>query len=80
MDKEELVKLLEDALIANGGSGNIVQLCRWVWEHQIQHLSKNDNLFYTWQYDIRWAATKLRRMGIIKDVQQSAMGVWELTK
>jgi len=37
------------------------------------------DLFYTWQYDMRWAATKLRRDGKLKAATRSPKGTWELT-
>jgi len=34
--------------------------------------------FYPWQYDIRWAANRLGRRKIMKSVEISPTGLWEL--
>ena len=36
-------------------------------------------MFYTWQYDVRWAAYKLRESGEAKGVDENPRGIWELT-
>ncbi len=46
--------------------------------HAIELRSSGD-LFYTWQYDIRWAATTLRKEGIMKDASLSEVSMWELS-
>ena len=48
-----------------------------IWEIHEKDLSGTD-LFYTWQYDYRWAATKLREKGTIKPAEDSPKGIWEL--
>ena len=35
------------------------------------------DIFYTWQYDIRWVGTELRKLGIMK--KDSKRGIWELS-
>jgi len=35
--------------------------------------------FFTWQYDIRWAANLLRRSGLMKPAESSPHGLWELS-
>jgi len=76
--KDDLVDWLVDALKALGGKGTIVQLCKYVWENHKTDLRASGNLFYTWQYDIRWAATKLRKNKIMKAATAFSKGVWEL--
>jgi hypothetical protein len=77
--KEDLQEWLLEALREMGGSAPIIPICRWVWEHKEPELRASDDLFYTWQYDIRWAATKLRHAGRLKPASLSPSGVWELT-
>lgn len=33
---------------------------------------------YTWQYDIRWAATELRKTGFMIEATESPRGIWQL--
>jgi len=62
-----------------GRSANIVTICRSVWKEHENELRNSGDLFYTWQYDIRWAANRLRRQKILKPVETSPKGFWELT-
>jgi len=59
----DLQEWLVNALRAHRGSATIVQVCEHVWANHEQDLRASGDLFYTWQYDIRWAATKLRKKG-----------------
>ena len=53
-------------------------ICKYVWEHYSTNLENSGDLFYTWQYDIRWAATELRKTGRMKPAEQSPRGIWEI--
>lgn len=78
--KHDLVDWLHQALQDSGGRGRIADLCRYVWEHHEHELRASGDLFYTWQYDIRWAAYQLRKSGKIKSDKLSPKGVWELSR
>ena len=54
-------------------------MCKHFWDTYEQDLRDSGNLFYTWQYDIRWAATELRKDGDMKPAEESRKGVWELS-
>jgi hypothetical protein len=77
-NREYLGEWLVDALEASSGSASIIELCKYVWKHYEDELRRSGDLFYTWQYDIRWAATKLRKEGIMKASHLSPIGTWEL--
>ena len=79
-NKDDLVDWLYDALKAHNGRGRIVDLCKHVWEIHENDLRASGDLFYTWQYDIRWAAQKLRDSGRLKSATVAPRGVWELAK
>ena len=63
-----------------GGAARLVDICRHVWAHHEQELRQSGDLFFTWQYDIRWAATGLRHGGVMKPAADSQHGVWELRR
>jgi hypothetical protein len=43
-------------------------IAKWIWEHHEAELRDSGDLFYTWQYDMRWAGTRLSNEGkIVKD-------------
>lgn len=77
--RSDLTDWVVDALRASGGSLRRVEVFRWVWDHHESELKASGDLMYTWQYDINWAATKLRHDGILKPADISPRGVWELT-
>lgn len=58
--KHDLRTWVLEALGDLGGSGSVTEVSRVVWSRHEQDLRESDNLFYTWQYDIRWAAQTLR--------------------
>ena len=76
--REELRDWLIEALKANKGSASIVEVCKYVWDNYENQLRRSGDLFFTWQYDIRWAATQLRKEGIMRAVSSSSKGIWEL--
>lgn len=76
--KDRLGQWIVEALKDKGGSGNLVDVCRHVWEHHESDLRDSGDGFFTWQYDIRWAATQLRSAGKMRGASQSLRGVWEL--
>ena len=59
-----------------GGSGTIGDVARIIWRDHEADLKSGRDFFYTWQYCVRWAASKLRRSGEIKAVELSPRGVW----
>jgi hypothetical protein len=76
--REDLQVWLKEALEIKGGSARVPEACRVVWENHEPELRSSGTLFYTWQYDIRWAANRLRHRKIMKPVKISPAGVWEL--
>ena len=75
--KNDLVDWLYEAL-RGLGRGRIPYLCKFVWENHEQELRQSGELFYTWQYDIRWAAYQLRKSNKMKQQALSPKGIWEL--
>ena len=78
--RDTLMDWIVDALRARGGGSNVVGVAKYIWDHHEHELRESGDLFYTWQYDIRWAAKKLRDRGLIKPVDDSRALPWELTE
>ena len=76
--REELRDWLIEALKANKDSASIVEVCKYVWDNYENQLRRSGDLFFTWQYDIRWAATQLRKEDIMRAANLSPKGIWEL--
>ena len=75
--KSDLQKWVIDALKANGGEASILYVAKHIWEHHQNDL-KGQDLFYSWQYDMRWAATELRKTGILVAADDDRRGKWTL--
>lgn len=76
--KHDLKEWIVDALKEAGGSLSYVLIAKRLWEKHELELRASGSLFYTWQYDMRWAANQLRRDKILKPVEESTKGIWEL--
>lgn len=77
--KHDLQEWVQDALRAGGGRATLIDVAKHIWKHHEADLAASGDLLYTWQYDMRWAATILRNQGLMKPAKQSPSGVWELT-
>ena len=76
--RNKLPELLHTTLMLLGGAATIVEVCECFWKQYNKELEKSEDLFYTWQYDIRWAATELRKVGTMLPADSSAKGIWKL--
>ena len=78
MTKNDLKRLVVEALRSLGGSASLIDVSRFVWEHHELELRESGALFYSWQYEQRWAAHELRVNGSMRPADVSPPGVWEL--
>ena len=78
MTRYDLPDILYSAIKEMGGQTNIIDVCKYVWEKHAPELQSAGDLFYSWQYDIRWAATELRKTGRMKAAELSPRGIWEV--
>lgn len=74
----QLLGFVEEALRAHRGRARIVEVAKYIWCHHEADLRAAGDEFYTWQYDMRWAATHLRQTGKMLPANESPQGVWEL--
>lgn len=74
MTKDDLCELVVRALRANGGKARIVDICKYIWENHENDLHHSGDLFFTWQYDMRWAGQKLRDQGVLLPAANSRNG------
>lgn len=58
-----------------GQSAKLWQVCEHIWINHGQRIMRSGNLLYTWQYDVRWAADKLRKDNRLVSVPR---GNWTL--
>ena len=65
-----------EAIAAKGGEATVVEVCRHVWDTHEAELRSAGDLFYTWQYDIRWAAQNLRNTGQLAPTARGRAAKW----
>jgi len=76
--REDLQDWVVEALHHHGGSARVFDVCKYIWDKYESELKRSGRLLYTWQYDVRWAAQKLRDSGVMKPVHGSKSRPWEL--
>lgn len=76
--REDLQDWVVSAIKAHGGSASIVQAAEHIWQHYENDLRSSGDLFYTWQYDMRWACTRLRERKLVQPAEISKRGEWKL--
>jgi len=78
LSRDDLKQLVLDAISASGGSASIVDVAKHIWQDHEPDLKASGDLLYTWQYDMRGAATRLRDEGKLASADGSPKGIWEL--
>ncbi len=78
LTRDDLMNIVVEALRANGGRADVVAVSRYIWQKYEEQLRESENLLYTWQYDVRWAAHKLRGTGVLKQMHNDRRKPWEL--
>jgi hypothetical protein len=72
-DPEEWVL---QALNDLGGEGHLARVAEHIWTHHENDLRRSGDLFFTWQYDMRWAAQNLKDAKKLVKLSKS----WRLTR
>ena len=78
MNRQDFLIPVQNALKDQGGKATLVQVCKHVWKHHETDIVRSGDLFYTWQYEVRHAASILSKAGVMKDAKVSPKGIWEL--
>ena len=78
INKHDLQNIIVNILKNNNNKGDIIYISKCIWKDYSESLKISGDIFYTWQYDFRWAATELRKKNIIKKSKDCKKGIWEL--
>ena len=76
--RERLMQWVVEALQAHDGSASILQVHKYIWDHHESELRGSGDAFFTWQYDVRWAANKLRDDSVLQPKPKGDRGPWRL--
>lgn len=77
--KADLKTWVVDALKHHGGEATLISVARHIWSNHEAELRASGDLFFKWQYDMRWAALSLRHDGILLPADHSPRGSWKLS-
>jgi len=75
-ERNVLKDWIMEALQSAGGGAQMVDVCKHIWSHHENDLRAAGDLFYTWQYEVRWAAQMLRDTGDLAAASPSRRGWW----
>ena len=78
--RDDMMDWVIECLKSRGGKGWPKDVAKYIWENHEDQLRDSGNLLYTWQYDVRWAAQKLRNTGVLTAVHGRRDLPWELAK
>ena len=69
--KADLQEWVLEALRALGGEGHLARVAEHIWLNHEKDLRASGDLFFTWQYDMRWAAQNLQNAGRLRKLSRS---------
>lgn len=75
--KSDLKNWILAALRDLGGSGRVVEISKHIWDNHQNDLKSAGDLFYTWQYAMRWAGQELQHEGKLSKAGKNR--TWFLT-
>jgi len=64
--RDRLTFFVINAIKFHGGEATIIEIAKHIWQNHEHDLRASGDLFFTWQYDFRWAISTLRKTGIIE--------------
>jgi len=76
--KNTLCLIVYEALEYYNGKSSIIDIAKYIHNNYENLLKISGDIYYTWQYDYRWAATQLRNEGKIKRSNECDRGIWEI--
>ena len=74
--EENLIEWVYRAIKAHGGKATILQIAKYIWKNHEEDLRSSDELFYKWQYRMRWAGQKLQMQKRIRKTKKDGLGIW----
>lgn len=76
--KDLLKTWIVEALESEQREMSVLEVAKYVWHHHEDDLRDAGDLFYSWQYDLRWAAQVLRDEGVLRSKDGKKQGGWQL--
>jgi hypothetical protein len=78
MKRTDFPDIVSQSIKRLDGCATIVAIAQDIWANHETDLQASGDLFYTWQYDMRWAAQRLRDSGKLVYVRKDSKQHWQL--
>ena len=76
--RADLTEWVYEAVRENGGQASLLEVAKAIWSKHEAALRGSGDLFFTWQYDMRWSAQTLRNTGKFKAINESPRHIWQI--
>lgn len=74
--REDMQRWVIEALHASNNEGSIIQVAKHIWLNHENDLRNAGDHFFSWQYDMRWAAQHLRNVHKLGLKKVGPKSVW----
>lgn len=78
LTREDLASWVQAALHKLGGTATLTDVNRVIWEEHRRDIEASEGLLYKWQYEVRWAASILRKRGVMMPSDRTDRDKWRL--
>ena len=76
MNKLQLKQIVYDCMLMNERELTLIEITKLVYNSLIEEgITPNDNIFYTYQYDLRWCLQSLRNENLTSFEKQGSLNV-----
>jgi antitoxin component of MazEF toxin-antitoxin module len=65
LGREDLKPWIVESLRASGNRGTVVQIAKHIWDNHKGELEAAGDMFFKWQYEMRWAGNQLVKERVI---------------
>jgi hypothetical protein len=69
---------VREAVTEAGGDASVLETAKYIWARHEGEIRSSGDHFYSWQYDMRWAAQRLRDRNILTVEKVAGRSRWLL--
>jgi len=79
LTRNDLIDWVYEALARAGGELSPLGVAKSIWANHESDLKASGDMFYKWQYEVRWAGQMLQKSGRAKKTRKGNSSIWSLT-
>ena len=76
--RDHLKVWVYEAIQHHGGEARLLDVAKYIWHNHERELQDSGDLFFKWQYDMRWAANVLRHENKLLRPKDTKRGYWAI--